>query len=95
MSASSKPERPRRATIGARQKQTFGVEISQGRVVFDYAKMSIGEEAMSHIVQSGQKLRLHHLRVFGAPVGGNVSSVNLTVVCKFRGRISDTDASTR
>ena len=32
--------------------------ISQGRVVFDYAKMTIGEEAMSHIVQSGQKLRL-------------------------------------
>ena len=50
---------------------------------------------MSHTVHSGQKLRLQHLRVFGVPVGGNVSSVNLTVVCKFRGRISDTDASTR
>ena len=32
--------------------------ISQGRVVFDYAKMTIGEEDMNHVVQSGQKLRL-------------------------------------
>ena len=57
--------------------------------------MCIDEEAMSHIVHSGQKLRLQYIRVFGAPVGGNVSSVNITVVCKLRGRISDTDASTR
>ena len=58
LSATSKPERPKAATIGARQSTPFGVVISQGRVVFDYAKMSIGEEAMSHIVKSGQKLRL-------------------------------------
>ena len=35
-----------------------GAVMSQGRVVFEYAQMCIGEEAMSHIVQSGQKLRL-------------------------------------
>ena len=58
LSATSKPERPKAAVIGYRQSTPFGVVISQGRVVFEYAKMSIGEEAMSHIVKSGQKLRL-------------------------------------
>ena len=58
MSAISKPERPKNTIIGTKQNKPFGVVISQGRLVFEYAKMSIGEEAMSQMVQSEQKLRL-------------------------------------
>ena len=58
MSAISKPERPTSTIIGTKQNKPFGVVISQGRVVFEYAKMSIGEEAMSPMVQSEQKQRL-------------------------------------
>ena len=58
MSASSKRERRKSVVIGARTPESFGVKISKGQTVYEYAKMVIGEEAMSHIVQSGEKLRL-------------------------------------
>ena len=57
MSAISKPERPKSTIIGTKQNKPLGVVISQGRLVFEYAKMSIGEEAMSLLVQSEQKPR--------------------------------------
>ena len=46
MPASSKPARPRFPRIGTKP------------AVFDFAKISVGEESMSHIVQSGKKFRL-------------------------------------
>ena len=58
MSASSKPERPRAATIGTNHSQPFGTVISPGRLGCDYAKMCLGEEAMSHMVQGEQKASL-------------------------------------
>ena len=58
MSTISKPERPKSTIIGTKQNKPFGVVISQGRVVYDFAVMSIGEEAMSLMVQSEQKQRL-------------------------------------
>ena len=58
MSASSKRERRKSVVIGARTPESFGVKISKGQVVYEYAKLVIGAEAMSHSVQSGEKLRL-------------------------------------
>ena len=58
MSATLKPERPKSTIIGTEQNKQFGVMISQVRVVYDFAVMSIGEEVMSLMVQSEQKQRL-------------------------------------
>ena len=58
MSARTKPLPPRRAKNGTRRRKALGVEINNGNTVFTYAKNFIGEKAMSHIVQSGEKFRL-------------------------------------
>ena len=58
MSASSKPERPRSATIGARDSNKALVRINQGKIVYEYAAREIGVQVMSRILQTGEKLRL-------------------------------------
>ena len=57
MSASAKLERPKEvATVGRENKQ-FGAVLSQGRTVFNYANLTLGERAMSHTLQSRVKIR--------------------------------------
>ena len=58
MSAPSGRKRDRKGRIGARESRSYDVQLKQGQVVFEYAKMNMGEEAMSHIVERGQKPRL-------------------------------------
>ena len=59
MSASSVPVKPNaRTRTEIKHNTTWGAKISQGKRVFDFAKACIGEEAMSHTMQSGQKPRL-------------------------------------
>ena len=52
---------PRRAPPplqGVRKNPRKIEQISQGESVFNYAKLMLGEEAISHTVQSGGKIRL-------------------------------------
>ena len=58
MSAVSKPPRPNRGVIGTKQSNAFGVIINQGRIVFEYAKMMMGDEVMSQVVKGETKMRL-------------------------------------
>ena len=59
MSAASKPLRPKQhAVIGSRQNIIFGIVVAQGRVVYDYALMMMGEEAMSKVLRNEKKLKL-------------------------------------
>ena len=59
MSAMSKPARPKsQAVIGSRENIPFGITVAQGRIVYDYARMFLGDEAMSHIVTKERSLRL-------------------------------------
>ena len=82
LSASSKPQRAKSALIGTKQNKCFGVVIAQGEVVFDYAKMVLGEQAMSHNVQGVQKLHLP--RGFGQRVANTASIGNATMLCGSR-----------
>ena len=59
MSAVEKPPRPKRGVIGSRQSNQFGVIVNQGRIVFEYAKMMMGDEVMNRVVTDGHQLRLH------------------------------------
>ena len=60
--SNSGPNRPRDSAaqehFGLIMSATPYNPFSKGAKVFDFAKMVIGEQAMSHIVHSGQKLRL-------------------------------------
>ena len=58
LSATSKPERPKSTRSGTKENRNFGVLMSQGRVVYDFAVMSIGGKPMSLMVQSEQTQRL-------------------------------------
>lgn len=58
LSTTATPVRPRTVVIGSRTATPFGVLITQGRLVYEYARMSIGDEAMSHILQTGLQLWL-------------------------------------
>ena len=53
MTAAAQPKRPRKRPIkiGARQDQTFSIKLEQGRTVYDFAKMQIGDEALNDMVQ--------------------------------------------
>ena len=58
MTAAAQPKRPRKRPnkIGARQDQTFSIKLEQGRTVYDFAKMQIGDEALNNIVQGRKKI---------------------------------------
>ena len=59
MSAVSKPVRPKQnAVIGSRQNIIFGIVVAQGRLVYEYALMMMGEEAMSEVLRNEKKLQL-------------------------------------
>ena len=59
MSAVSKPARPKQqAPIGTKQSKTIGIVIAQGRVVYDYALMVMGDEAMSKVLKHETTLQL-------------------------------------
>ena len=59
MSVVSKPARPApEPVIGSRACTRFGITVAQGRIVYDYARMFLGDEAMSHIVTQERSLRL-------------------------------------
>ena len=60
MSADSKPSGPRKKGrhTGSRTAQHAESTIAQGQLLYEYTKMCIGEEAMSHIVKSGESLRV-------------------------------------
>ena len=57
MSASAKLERPKEVAIVGRENKHFGAVLAQGRTVFNYANLTLGEKAMSHILQSRVKIR--------------------------------------
>ena len=58
MSAVSKPARPKsQAVIGSRDSIPFGITVAQGRIVYDYARMFLGDEAMSHVVSKETSFR--------------------------------------
>ena len=61
--ASKRERNQRTPVIGARSNKAFGVVLSQGLIVFEYAKQCIGEKAMSHILQSGPKIHLRLPRI--------------------------------
>ena len=44
--------------FGVELSKPFGLVLSKGRLVFEYAQMRIDEEAISNIVQRREKLRL-------------------------------------
>ena len=59
VSATSRPTRPKGpVVIGSRDNAAFGITVAQGRIVYDYARMFLGDEAMSHIVSKERTLRL-------------------------------------
>ena len=55
---SGQPPTPRRERTYRRIDHMFGARLFQGRRVFDFATLMLGKAAMSHIVQSGEKLIL-------------------------------------
>jgi len=59
MSAVEKPPRPKRGVIGSRQSNQCGVIVNQGRIVFEYARMMMGDEEVNRVVTDGHQLRLH------------------------------------
>ena len=56
--ASSQPRRPRAVLTSARGQRRMEEIKEQGNIVFEYAKLMVGKEAISHTVQSGAKIRL-------------------------------------
>ena len=80
MSAVSKPSRPKRIVIGTKHSNPFGVIIAQGRIVFEYAKMMMGDEAMSQMLKSEKKLRLP--RGFGPHVVVIACIVHAQTLCE-------------
>ena len=59
MSATPKALRPKQhAVIGSRQNTMFGTVVEQGRLVYDYARMMIGTDAMGKVLRNETRLRL-------------------------------------
>ena len=56
--ASSQPRRPRAVLTSARGQRRMEEIKEQGNIVFEYAKLMVGKEAISHTVQSGAKIRV-------------------------------------
>ena len=56
--ASSQPGLRRAVRMGARGQRRMGELLEQGNIVFDYVKLNVKKEAISHAVQSGARIRL-------------------------------------
>ena len=57
MSAFIPRRQAKRMVKASRENKQFGAVLSQGRTVFNYANLTLGEEAMSHTLHSRVKIR--------------------------------------
>ena len=58
LSATSQPERPRSVVKGTTESKTIGVKVVQGRLVFEFAKICMGETAMKRLLAGEAGFRL-------------------------------------
>ena len=58
LSATSKPERPKSVVKGTKENKTICVKVVQGRLVFEFAKMCMGETAMKRLLAGEAGFRL-------------------------------------